>query len=111
MSTNNFIEFNVNKTNMESDAEYTADTQRAGGVLPGIANSRMHNKLFRQTSVMTAAFAAAIQSKGIDVSDADLTTLIAAVTAAFITPLAVHQADMSHKAAKIYAYKNLGGGL
>lgn len=82
MATNKFLVFDENKSNMQTDAEYAAETQRSGGV-SGIAKSVMHNKLFHQLSMMVAAIGEFIKSVGYDASDDDLPTLTNAISNSF----------------------------
>lgn len=83
--THNFQQFNPNGVNMESDAAYTADAQRSGGLTnPSIFTSVLGNKLFYQTSTFIAALATALANKGYSLSDTSLATL-AGVLANVIT--------------------------
>lgn len=90
MATNNFLEFNVNKKNIQTDAEYSAEAQRLGGV-SGIANSKVHNKLFRQFSVMAAAIGEFIKGTGYDATDADVSALTTAISNSFASKTAMNQ--------------------
>lgn len=68
-----------------SDAAYEVDTQRVrGGVVPGIAEPDMHNKLFRQATVMVAALAQVIADAGFDAMDNDYSGLVANLRKAFV---------------------------
>ena len=58
-----------------NDAEYKEATQRQNGVIPGMANSRMHNKMFRQWSVMCRAIANLIVKYGYDCMDNNVTAI------------------------------------
>jgi hypothetical protein len=84
MASNNFIEFNPNKQNIMSDVDYSTESQRLNGV-SGIAKSTMHNKLFRQLSVMAAAIGEFIKGTGNDASDSDVATLVTSISKAFAT--------------------------
>lgn len=107
--SSNFKVFNETFTNAQSDADYTAETQRTGGLLNGMAKTAMHNKLFRQLSIMVAAVGQFIANLGGNASDVDLPALtqaftdaVAAVSADSIedinTALATHIADTTkHK--------------
>jgi len=64
MAGSNFLEFNPTLANAQTDVEYTADASRTGGLSDGIADTEMHNKLFRQVSVMVAALGAFIEDEG-----------------------------------------------
>ena len=80
--TTNFQQFNPAQTNSESDAAYTAEALRSGGIptgsiLPGVTA----NKLFYQTTTFVAAFGQMMANKGISVSDANFSNLVAALSA------------------------------
>lgn len=85
MAESNFKVFNESMlaANTFNDSEYDTATQRQSGVIPGIAISRMHNKLYRQTSVMAAAIASYIVSNAnIDCLDTDVTAITAGLKSA-----------------------------
>ena len=85
MATTDFIQFNPAAINQESDAQYLADSQRAGGY--GVNNtvpSPLLNKFSYQTSTFCAAFCQMMAAKGYSTSDADVNVL-AAVLANVIT--------------------------
>lgn len=71
MADNNFKVFDESKTNIMSDADYENHTQRKKGVQSGVASSAMHNKLYRQVSMIGKAVADFIQSQDFDANDAD----------------------------------------
>lgn len=79
MATSNFKVFaeSVTDANIESDNEYETDTQRVSGVVPGIAVPKMHNKLYKQSTIMSAAIAQVIVQAGLDALDSDYTSLVA----------------------------------
>jgi hypothetical protein len=80
--SSNFLVFDQNKTNMMTDANYSANSARVNGVDAGQASSILHNKIFYQTSIFCAAFAQALADKGYAVSDSnfnDLVTVLANV--------------------------------
>ncbi|WP_028971927.1 glycosyl hydrolase family 28-related protein, partial [Sporomusa ovata] len=76
MATNNFKVFNETFTAAMSDEDYASSTQRQNGVAPGFADPTLHNKLFRQTSLMASAIGQAFADKGYDVSDSDYDSLV-----------------------------------
>lgn len=82
MPNNNFLPFDQPGSNMMTDTEYTSSSDRTNGVKSGIANPRVHNKLFRQLSFMMAALANFIVGKGLDATDADLNILTQNLTTA-----------------------------
>lgn len=55
-----------------NDSEYNEATQRVGGVMPGMALSRMHNKMYYQWSAMCKAIANLIVNRGRDCMDSDV---------------------------------------
>lgn len=79
MASTNFKIFaeSVDSTNLETDNEYETDTQRMNGVVPGIAVPKMHNKLYKQATIMAAAIAQVIVQAGFDAMDSDYTGLVA----------------------------------
>lgn len=80
MATNKFLIFDENKANLQSDLTYASDPQRINGVAPGQAKSVLHNKLFRQVSIMTYALGELIKDKGIQVDDSDPAILVSALS-------------------------------
>ena len=88
MPSNNFLEFDSNSTNMMTDSEYNNSTQIVSGVQTGIAASVLHNKLFRQTSLMAATIAKIIELNGDDILDsytvANIATLLRKATGKII---------------------------
>lgn len=79
MAKSNFRVFaeGVAPANIQSDNEYETDTQRVSGVVPGIAVPALHNKLYKQATVMAAALAQVIVQAGLDAMDDDYTGLVA----------------------------------
>ena len=78
--SNKFYPFAQNSTNILSDAQYQADTERTGGSQPGaIARSAINNKALRQGTMMAAALGAAVAAVGFQADDSDLTQLTAVV--------------------------------
>ena len=73
---NNFIQFNSNKNNMMDDTTYAQ--QAPLGIVGGggtKADSKLHNKLFYQTSSFVKAFSDVIEYLGRDMSDSDISQL------------------------------------
>lgn len=85
MAKSNFLVFaeSVDDKNIQTDTEYNADTQRVNGVVPGIAVPAMHNKLYKQSTIMAAALAQVIVQAGFDALDSDYTGLVANLRHAF----------------------------
>ena len=84
MAETNFKIFN--EANMSdrtfNDSEYTNATQRQNGVTPGMAISRLHNKLYLQVSAMAKAIADFIVAQGHDCYDNDVAEITANLQAA-----------------------------
>jgi hypothetical protein len=81
--SSNFQQFNPGQVNQESDAAYTADTQRIGGApVDSVFPSALANKLFFQLSTMVAALGQFIVAQGFGAQDSNLTTLLANLTSA-----------------------------
>lgn len=74
MAKTNFQIFNEENTpeRTYNDSEYKEATQRLGGVMPGMALSRMHNKMYYQWSSMCKAIANLIVNHGHDCMDNDV---------------------------------------
>lgn len=79
----NFLVFDEGKQTMMSDGDYSANTQRARGVTPGIAYPNLHNKLYYQVSVMAKAIADFMVAQGANASDEDVEQLTADISTAF----------------------------
>lgn len=74
---------NVGDANVETDNEYEVDSQRNSGVVPGIADPRMHNKLYKQATIMVAAIAQVIVQAGFNALDNDYSGLVSNIRQAF----------------------------
>ena len=85
--SSNFKVFNESFLEAQSDGEYLGETQRVSGLTNGIAKTKMHNKLFRQVSIMVAAIAQFIANQGAVVSDGDLAALVSVIQDSFETPV------------------------
>ena len=74
MAKTNFQIFNEENApeRTYNDSEYKEATQRLGGVMPGMALSRMHNKMYYQWSAMCKAIANLIVNHGHDCMDSDV---------------------------------------
>lgn len=83
MATNNFLIFDESLTAIDTDQEYLAESQRLNGVTPGLASPKMHNKLYRQCSVMAYAIANVLAARGFNADDADPAGLVDAIQRAF----------------------------
>lgn len=105
MADNNFKVFDESKTNIMSDTDYENHTQRKKGVQSGIASSALHNKLYRQVSMMSKALADFIVSQAFDAKDEDSQLLSQnlqkALTKFAKTPLDDHNTNPAAHAAGI----------
>lgn len=74
MAETNFKIFNEENSpdRTYNDSEYEQATQRQSGVIPGMALSRLHNKLYLQATSMCKAIADFIVSKGHNCMDNDV---------------------------------------
>lgn len=86
--TTNFLQFDPNQTNIMSQSDYNLSSQRTDGVVPGLALSAMHNKLFFQLSTMMVGIGNVLSDAGQNIADTDLAGLQDAIEAVFITPQA-----------------------
>lgn len=86
MAQTNFKIFNeeMNSDRTFSDSEYEVATQRQGGVIPGMALSRLHNKLYRQSTAMAKAIADFLVAQGYDCIDNDVPGITTAIEAAIL---------------------------
>lgn len=83
MATQNFQIFDESLTDIDTDLEYQAEAQRINGVTPGLASPKLHNKLYRQCSVMAYAIASVLAARGFDAKDDDPATLVDSIQRAF----------------------------
>lgn len=81
--THNWQIFDESMTSIDTDLEYQAESQRLNGVTPGLASPEMHNKLYRQCSVMAYAIASVVAARGFDIDDGDPAALTNAIQRAF----------------------------
>lgn len=74
MARTNFQIFNEENApeRTYNDSEYREASQRVGGVMPGMALSRMHNKMYYQWSAMCKAIANLVVNNGYDCMDNDV---------------------------------------
>lgn len=84
MANTNFKIFAESASDTMTDSEYSADPQRIGGVEPGLAKSNLHNKLYRQATIMAAAIAQVMAERGFDAMDNDYNGLVAGLKQAFV---------------------------
>lgn len=80
----NFLQFNPGAVNQETDAEYSGDDLRSGGIpVDAILPSPLLNKAWFQPSTMVAALAEAMVAAGLSPMDSNLATLIATLQTYF----------------------------
>lgn len=78
MATTNLQQWNPTAVNQETDAEYVADSQRAGGATnPAIFEAELANKAYYQWSTFLTALFQAFAAKGYTTSDSNLSSLTA----------------------------------
>lgn len=74
--SSNLLLFDPSLTNIESDTDYAADTQRTGGVVTGQASGPLYNKQAAQASIVPYAMGNLLSTKGYTVSDSDPASFI-----------------------------------
>ncbi len=97
MAETNFKIFNeansADKT--YNDSEYENATQRQNGVIPGMAISRMHNKMYLQWSSMCRAIANFIVDQGHDCLDSDIDGIASGLKNAIQSAVSIDSAYVS----------------
>lgn len=83
MAETNFKVFAESADDLMSDINYSTDSQRINGVEPGLAKSDLHNKLYKQSTVMVAALAQVLVERGFNALDNDYDGLVKAIRQAF----------------------------
>lgn len=109
MASTNFKIFAENAASdaLMDDVSYTADSQRQTGVAPGVALPSLHNKLYKQATVMSAAIAQCIVQAGFDAKDNDYIGLVSGIRQTFagsvlgVTPDAKGNIDIAAEVRKI----------
>ena len=84
MAKTNFKIFAEAAKDILTDAEYESNTQRTNGVEPGLAKSDLHNKLYKQATIMVAAMAQVLVERGFDAMDNDYNGLVAGLKQALV---------------------------
>ena len=74
--SNNFLQWDVAKANIQSDVVYEIESSRTGGAIAGLFEAKLANKLFYQVTTMVAALGQSLSNKGYVVSDSDIAALI-----------------------------------
>ena len=83
MATHNWQIFDESMSDTMTDIDYQSDSQRTNGVIPGVADPLLHNKLYRQCSVMAYAIAQTIVARGYSIDDSDPVSLTNAIQRTF----------------------------
>lgn len=106
MASSNFKIFAeaVTALNVVSDAEYATDTQRINGVVPGLASAALHNKLYKQATIMAAALAQVLVEQGQDALDSDYAGLVASIKKTFMLSLNGEKPDAKGNLQKNFVY-------
>lgn len=106
MASSNFKVFAeaVATLNVVSDAEYATDTQRINGVVPGLASAALHNKLYKQATIMAAALAQVLVEQGQDALDSDYAALVASLKKSLVLSLNGEKPDKNGNIQKNFVY-------
>lgn len=106
MANSNFKVFaeSVAALNVVSDAEYATDTQRINGVVPGLASAALHNKLYKQATIMAAALAQVLVEQGQNALDSDYAGLVASIKKTFLLSLNGEKPDAKGNLQKNFVY-------
>lgn len=106
MASSNFKVFAeaVAALNVVSDAEYATDTQRINGVVPGLASAALHNKLYKQATIMAAALAQVLVEQGQDALDSDYAGLVASLKKSLVLSLNGEKPDKNGNIQKNFVY-------
>lgn len=106
MASSNFKVFAeaVAALNVVSDAEYATDTQRINGVVPGLASAALHNKLYKQATIMAAALAQVLVEQGQDALDSDYAALVASLKKSLVLSLNGEKPDKNGNIQKNFVY-------
>ena len=89
MAINNFLPWGDNAGNIMDGADYEASTQRTDGVELGLADPALHNRLYRQVTLMAAALGQVIADNGLDATDSNMADLVRAIKNVFFAVVPV----------------------
>lgn len=81
--TSNFLLFDQNQTNIQTDSQYQNDTDRLNGMQQGISRSILFNKVLFQSSAMITALATVAANRGYDMIDSNQAGLVEALNNSF----------------------------
>lgn len=106
MANSNFKVFaeSVVALNVMSDAEYATNSQRINGVVPGLAPADLHNKLYKQATIMAAALAQVLVEQGQDALDNNYAALVAAIKKTLVLSLNGEKPDKNGNIQKNFVY-------
>lgn len=106
MANSNFKVFaeSVPTLNVMSDTEYSTDSQRINGVVPGLASANLHNKLYKQATIMVAALAQVLVEQGQNALDTDYAALVAAIKKTLVLSLNGEKPDKNGNIQKDFVY-------
>ena len=104
MAKSNFKIFAEGATNIQSDSEYETDTQRQNGVSPGLAIPSVHNKLYKQATIMAAALAQVLVEQGNDALDSNYTSLVKNLRKTFLLTLNGEKPDANGNIEKKFVF-------
>lgn len=106
MATNEILPFASTDTgtNLLTQAEYSADAQRPIGNQPGVARSKLVNKVLKQSSLVAAAFAKYIaDNQSTNVTDSLTVDALAALIASVTGPGSIPDASTTVKGISRFA--------
>lgn len=106
MAESNFKVFaeSVASGDVLTDAEYSTNTQRINGVVPGLAAADLHNKLYKQATIMATAMAQVLVQQGNDALDSDYEGLVASIKKTFVQTLNGEKPDKNGNISKNFVY-------
>lgn len=106
MANSNFKVFaeSAKDINLMADNEYSVDQQRINGVVPGLAAANLHNKLYKQVSIMSAALAQVLVEQGQNALDSDYNDLVAAIKKTFLLTLNGEKPDEHGNISKKFVF-------
>lgn len=116
MATNNFLPWGDNAGNIMDGADYEASTQRTDGVELGLADPALHNRLYRQVTLMAAALGQVIADSGLDATDSNMADLVRAIKQVFFAVVPVDKGgtgatDAAGALANLGGFPKTGGDL
>ena len=116
MAVNNFLPWGDNAGNIMDGADYEASTQRTDGVELGLADPALHNRLYRQVTLMAAALGQVIADSGLDATDSNMADLVRAIKNVFFAVVPVSgggtgASDAAGALANLGGFPKAGGNL